>query len=89
MTPAERTLRGRMGAHTSWANTADPSARTKPGRDAFLARFEKQVDPDGTLPVEERKRRATSARKAYMQALAMKSRKTREAKARKAGEAAA
>lgn len=80
MTPAERTLRGRMGAHLSWANTADPSARTKPGRDAFLARFERQVDPDGTLPEEERTRRAMSARRAYMQGLALKSRKSRAEK---------
>ncbi|MFI6513598.1 hypothetical protein ACIBCT_38845 [Streptosporangium sp. NPDC050855] len=73
MTPAERALRGRMGAHLSWANTADPQARTKPGRDAFLARFEREVDPEGVLPIEERKRRAESLRKAYMQKLALAS----------------
>ncbi|MER7500502.1 hypothetical protein AB0L05_27970 [Nonomuraea pusilla] len=73
MTPAERAMKGRMGAYLSWANTENPSARTKPGRDAFLARFEHQVDPNGELPVEERKRRAEQLRKAHMQELAYRS----------------
>ncbi|MET9339210.1 hypothetical protein [Nonomuraea sp. NPDC003804] len=90
LTPAERALRGRMGAHLSWANTQDPAERTKPGRDAFLARFERQVDPDGTLPAEERQRRAEHLRKAYMQELAAKSVATRRQNraAKKSGRAA-
>lgn len=84
MNPVERSLRGRMGAHLSWANTEDPSARTKPGRDAFLARFERQVDPNNELPEAERQRRAEHKRKAYMQALAIKSaQKRRENRAAK------
>lgn len=79
MTPAERALRGRIGAHISWANTADPSARTKPGRDAFLARFEREVDPEGVMDPAERTRRATHKRRAYMQDLALKSAKKRQA----------
>lgn len=73
MTPAERALRGRIGAHISWANTADPVARTKPGRDAFLARFERQVDPEGVMDPAERARRAAHLRRAHMQGLAIKS----------------
>lgn len=79
MTPGERAMRGRMGAHLSWANTADPAKRTKPGRDAFLARFEREVDPDNELDPAERARRATSARKAYMQQLALNSAAARRA----------
>lgn len=79
MTPAERSLRSRMGAHLSWANTPDPSARTKPGRDAFLARFEREVDPNNELPEDERRRRAEHKRKAHMQELAIKSAQTRRA----------
>lgn len=90
MSPAERALHGRMGAHLSWANTEDPLARTKPGRDAFLARFEHEVDPEGVLPVEERKRRAESKRKAYMQKLALASaKKRRENRTKKKGGRAA
>lgn len=43
------------------------------GRLTFLARFEKEVDPDGTLPPAERARRAEAARRAYFTALAYRS----------------
>ena len=68
---------GRLGAHKSWANTADPSARTAPARRAFEQRFEDEVDPDRTLPDAERARRAEHARKAYFAALALKSARAR------------
>jgi hypothetical protein len=32
LTPAERSLRARMAAHASWANTSDRTARTAAGR---------------------------------------------------------
>lgn len=69
----QRALRARLAAHTSWANTADPTARTEPARRAFDSRFEREVDPDGTLAPAERARRAESARKAYFLRLAYKS----------------
>jgi hypothetical protein len=77
VTPAERSLRAKMGAHASWANTTDRSARTAPGRRAAADRWERQVDPDGTLDPAERARRADHARKAYMAGLALKSAKAR------------
>ncbi len=42
-----------------------------------MARFERQVDPDGTLPEAERRRRAEAAKKAYFLGLALKSTKAR------------
>jgi hypothetical protein len=45
--------------------TPDRAARTAPARAAFLARFEREVDPDGTLDPAERERRATEARTAH------------------------
>lgn len=80
MTPSERSLRARIAGHQSWANTSDPSARTKPGRDAAMARFEREVDPDGTLSEEERKRRAEHAKSAYFTKLAYRSARARRAK---------
>ncbi|ACU35571.1 hypothetical protein Amir_1622 [Actinosynnema mirum DSM 43827] len=80
MTPAQRSLRARMAAHTSWANTADAAARTAPARAAQMARFERQVDPDGVLPVGERSRRAESAKRAYYLGLAAKSAAARRAR---------
>lgn len=78
MTPEQRVLRARMAAHVSWARTADPSARTAPARAAMVARFEREVDPDGVLPEAERRRRAESARSAYFTGLALKSSRARK-----------
>lgn len=77
LTPTERSLRGQLAAHTSWANTTDRSARTANARKAMLDKFEQQVDPDATLPPAERARRAEHARKAYYARLALKSAQAR------------
>lgn len=79
-TPAERSLRGRMAVHRSWANTNDRTARTSRGRAAFEARFEKEVDPDGILPPHIRAQRAEAARKAYYAELVMKAATARRLK---------
>ncbi len=79
--PASRTSIARLGAHESWARTPDRSARTAPGRAVFDARFEREVDPDGTLPPAERARRAEHARRAYFTRLALASAKARRARA--------
>ena len=55
----------------------DPRETTKPARDAFMARFEDEVDPDRILPEAERKRRAEHAKKLYFTRLAHKSAKVR------------
>ena len=39
LTDGERSLRGQIGAHTSWANTSDRSARTKNARKGFEDKF--------------------------------------------------
>lgn len=83
-TPAERVLAGRKGAHRSWARTADRSGRTAPAREAFMARFEREVDPDGTLDPAERARRAENARKAYFADLSLKAAKARRRNRRSA-----
>jgi hypothetical protein len=68
-----RSQRGRLGAYASWAKTEDRAARTLPGRRAMLDKFEKEVDPEGELTIQERAKRAEYARKAYYQRLSMKS----------------
>ena len=73
LSPSERKLRAQIAAHTSWANTEDRTARTAAGTAALLGKFERQVDPDGTLDPSERARRAESARKAHFARLAFKS----------------
>ena len=81
LTPSQRSLRARIAAYTLHA-TQDPRMTTQPARDAFLARFEREVDPDGSLPVAERRRRAEAAKKAYFNRLALKSAKARQARRR-------
>lgn len=80
LTPTERTLRARLAAHASWANTADRSARTAPARRAYMKRFERQVDPDGSLDSAERARRAEHAMRAHMTRAALKSAQARRHK---------
>jgi hypothetical protein len=80
LTPEQRTAIARMGAHTLHAGIADPTAHTAPARAAFLARFEREVDPAGLLEPRERARRAEHARKAYFGALALRSAKARRAR---------
>jgi hypothetical protein len=69
----QRTRRARIAAHASWANTADRQGRTAQATTAFLARFERQVDPLGVLEPEIRATMAGHARRAYMLQLAEKS----------------
>lgn len=73
-------LRARIGAHTKWARTEDRTAATEPARRAFRSKFEREVDPEGLLPVQERLRRAESARKAHYARLALKSAQARAKK---------
>lgn len=75
--PTERALISRIAAHSKWADTTDRSAATAPARQAFIERFERQVDPDGTLDPRERAVRAEHARKAHYTRLALKSAQSR------------
>ena len=76
---AERSLRARLAAHAMHARH-DPRTTTINGRAAFLARFEREVDPGDTLDPEERRRRAEHARRAYFARLQLASSKARRAK---------
>jgi len=85
LTSSERSLRARVGAHQSWAQTEDRAARTASARRAMLDRFEREVDPRGELTPAEHAVRAEHARKAYFARLALKSAQAR----RRASEARA
>lgn len=76
MTPAERRLRAQIAANARWANE-DPVPNAARGQAGLLAKFERTVDPTGTLPPAERARRAESARKAHMLRLSLASAKKR------------
>lgn len=69
LTATQRSQRARIAAGARWAK-ADGHAGTQAARDAFMARFEAEVDPHRVLPPAERTRRADSARRAYFQRMA-------------------
>lgn len=83
LSATEISARARLGAHTRWAQEADRTAATEPARAGFLAKFERQVDPDGVLDPRERSIRAEHARKAHMQRLSMAAAKARREKRNK------
>ena len=76
LTPEQRSARARLAAHARWSKS-DPTEGTRIAREAFLQRFEDEVDPDRKLAPAERKRRAESAKKAHFQGLALKASKAR------------
>jgi len=55
-------LLGGLGAY-AMLSRHDPYESTKAARAAFVSKLERDVDPDGVLPLEERLRRAEMARK--------------------------
>lgn len=67
---------GREAAYRKWAFT-DTESGTRQARAGFLAKFEREVDPDGLLPAAEREARARRLMKSHMIGLARKSRRKR------------
>jgi hypothetical protein len=80
LSSAQRSQQARMAAHSSWARTPDPAARTARARRRFLDRFLDEVDPERKLPETERARRAKHARSAHFRRLALKSAKARRSR---------
>ena len=70
LTPAQRALRSRLAAYSLHAQR-DSKETTQAARAAFLNRFEREVDPDDSLPPAERARRARAALRAHMTRLAL------------------
>ena len=71
LSPAERSLRSRLAAHSLHAKGG---TNTGPAKAAYDARWARLVDPDGSLSPGERERRAEHAKKAHYTAMALKSR---------------
>jgi hypothetical protein len=79
LSPAERTLRARLAAHAMHAQH-DARATTANARAAFLAKFERQADPEGLLSPAERQHRAAQLRSAYFARLAFAAATARRAR---------
>jgi hypothetical protein len=78
LTPEQSAMRASIAAHTQWAKEPDPTGRTATARKAFMERFEREADPDGTLDPAERARRAEHLRRAYFTRLALASSRARK-----------
>lgn len=79
MTPAERSMRARIAAHSRLAKASEADRRdmTAAARKAFADRWERQVDPDGVLTPDERARRAEHAKAVHFHRMALKSARAR------------
>jgi hypothetical protein len=86
LTPTQRTLRARMGAHALHAQGKTNTDAARKASPQSLDYWAAKVDPDSALPEQERCRRAEHARKAYMTGLALAS---SQARRRRSGDDAA
>lgn len=78
--PKVRTVSAKIAADTRWAFEPDRTAATAPAREGFRRKFERLVDPDGTLDPAERAKRAENLRRAYYQTMALKRENARKAR---------
>jgi hypothetical protein len=74
LSPAQRTLRARIAAESMHAQGKTNTTKARKG---FMARFEREVDPERTLSPQERAKRADHALKAHMAKLALASARAR------------
>lgn len=66
LTPAQRSHRASIAAHTRWSKEPDRLAATAPGRRAAFEKLLEEVDPEGKLSEAERLKRAKNAQQAQL-----------------------
>jgi len=83
LTPAQKSLLGRALINRRWAMIPKPerTAATQAARDARWRKYLDRVDPERVLPEAEREALAAQLRRSDMQLAAMKSARSRQAKA--------
>lgn len=82
LTPAQRSLRGRIGAYRQ-QSLHDPREMTSKARAAAWLKFLEAADPDHVLSDAERQRRAEALRREHMARAAWKSSRARAENARR------
>lgn len=73
----DRSLISKLAAAERWGHEPDRVAATAPARAGLRAKFEREADPDGSLPVGERARRADSLMKAHMLRMSLRAKASR------------
>lgn len=76
--PIVRRTAASIAANVRWSKQ-DTKIGIQPARRGFMARFEREVDPEGLLAPADRMARADRALKAYMSQLSLKAREKRKA----------
>jgi hypothetical protein len=64
VTPEQRRLRAKIAANARWADPMARGDQSDAARSAIFARLERQVDPTGQLPPDERDRLVRAAARA-------------------------
>ena len=79
LTPEQRAMHARQAAYARWGRTPLEQRRkaTAPARAGLMTRWEREVDPDGTLPLAERAVLAESVKRAHMVRMALASSRAR------------
>jgi hypothetical protein len=77
LTPEQRSLRAQIAANARWSRE-DGTHQGEILRRGFLKKFIDEVDPDRSLPENERIRRAENALKAHMLRLSLAASKKRQ-----------
>lgn len=77
MTPEQRSMRSRLGAHAKWAQTEDRTAATEKLRRGFIEKLEREVDPDGSMDPAKRARLVENKRKEHYARMSLASSRAR------------
>lgn len=77
----ERSIRAQIAVNTRWGKTEDRKAATAAARRGLRAKYEREVDPDGTLDPAERDRRVDSLMKAHMLRMTLAAKRARAQRA--------
>jgi hypothetical protein len=80
LSPEQRSMRARMGGLATAARH-DSRELIRPARAAFDQKFLDEVDPDRSLPEDERNRRVAAARRLHFTKMAFRSAQVRKARA--------
>jgi hypothetical protein len=75
--PETRTISAQIAAAERWGRVPDRAEATKPARDGLRAKFEREADPDNTLPEAERARRADHLQRAHMLRMSLAAKRAR------------
>lgn len=80
MTPEERSQRARIAALTRWGKTTDRTAATAAATRAWHDKWEREADPDGVMPPEQRAKAADALKRAHYLRMQRKSTQARRRK---------